>query len=28
MHIKKSKRGFFLACNKYPECENTKNVKL
>lgn len=28
MHIKKSKRGFFLACNKYPDCQNTKNVKL
>lgn len=28
MHIKKSRRGYFLACNRYPDCQNTKNVKL
>lgn len=27
MHVKKYKRKYFLACNKYPDCKNTKNLK-
>lgn len=28
MHVKKSRKGYFLACNKYPECKNAKNIKF
>lgn len=28
MHVKKSKKWYFLACNKYPDCKTAENIKI